>query len=436
MHHSNSRKALVVSVNMGLGHQRAAYPFLDIAEEVKIANDYEGIPSKDRRIWEWSRKAYETLSNFTRVPFIGRLVLNILDDLTEILNFYPRRNMAAGTVSLRLIFRAIKKGWGKDLIDRFKKTPLPLISTFFTPAFMADFYKYPKNIYCVVTDTDVSRVWVSLHPKKSKIIYFAPTREVLRHLISYGVPEERAILTGFPLPKENLGDAVYTKTKTDLSKRLSVLDSTGIFRQSYDPLIEKYVGRVPTSPQRKPIVMFSIGGAGAQKELALTILKSLVKHLRDNDMKFIIAIGVKNSVRKYFEQNIHILGLQSLLNHGSLELLGDERPFEYFKMFNDALRSTDVLWTKPSELSFYAGLGIPIIIAPPLGSQEIYNREWLIKIGAGVDQKDPRYADEWLPDLINDGTLAEAALQGFVKVEKGGTYNIERIVKELAISDK
>ncbi len=50
------------------------------------------------------------------------------------------------------------------------------------------------------------------------------------------------------------------------------------------------------------------------------------------------------------------------------------------------LRTTDILWTKPSELSFYTALGLPIIMTPPLGSQEEFNRKWLLTIASGTDQ--------------------------------------------------
>jgi predicted transcriptional regulator len=103
-------------------------------------------------------------------------------------------------------------------------------------------------------------------------------------------------------------------------------------------------------------------------------------------------------------------------------------PAEYFRRFNLALRTTDVLWTKPSELSFYTALGLPIVMAPPLGSQERANREWLERLGAGVPQSDPRYADEWLFDLVESGWLAEAAMQGFVEGEQLGSAAIRATV--------
>jgi hypothetical protein len=92
------------------------------------------------------------------------------------------------------------------------------------------------------------------------------------------------------------------------------------------------------------------------------------------------------------------------------------------------LHETDVLWTKPSELVFYTALGIPIIITPPVGSHEHYNRKWLRTISSGLDQEEPKYANEWLFDWIKTGRLAEAAWEGYLKSPKYGIYNIEKII--------
>ncbi len=92
------------------------------------------------------------------------------------------------------------------------------------------------------------------------------------------------------------------------------------------------------------------------------------------------------------------------------------------------LRTTDTLWTKPSELSFYCGLGLPIVMAPPIGSQEVFNRMWLETVGAGTMQFDPRYADEWLFDWVRSGGLARFAWNGYIEAPTHGTYRIENIV--------
>ena len=98
-------------------------------------------------------------------------------------------------------------------------------------------------------------------------------------------------------------------------------------------------------------------------------------------------------------------------------------------MFSQAMRSTDILWTKPSELSFYCGLGLPIIMSPPIGAQEVFNRRWLLEIQAGISQDDPEYTEQWLFDLWREGSLAESAWDGFLKARKYGTYKIQEILE-------
>ena len=101
---------------------------------------------------------------------------------------------------------------------------------------------------------------------------------------------------------------------------------------------------------------------------------------------------------------------------------------EYFRSFTECMRTTDILWTKPSELSFYCGLGIPVIMAPPIGSQERFNQNWLVEIQAGYPQGDPHYTDQWLFHLLDGGRLADAAWDGFLKARKYGTYKIREII--------
>jgi hypothetical protein len=93
------------------------------------------------------------------------------------------------------------------------------------------------------------------------------------------------------------------------------------------------------------------------------------------------------------------------------------------------MRTTDILWTKPSELSFYSGLGIPIVMSPPIGSQERFNAKWLFEIQAGIKPENPEYTDQWLFDFLNNGRLAEAAWSGFLKARKLGTYKILEVLE-------
>ena len=121
------------------------------------------------------------------------------------------------------------------------------------------------------------------------------------------------------------------------------------------------------------------------------------------------------------------MGLKDNLGD-NIEIIFESDINNYFSEFSQKIRETDVLWTKPSELSFYSGLGLRIIMAPSIGSQEDFNKRWLLSLGAGVMQEDPKYASEWIYDYLNSGRFAEAALDGYIEVESMGTYNIEKIV--------
>jgi hypothetical protein len=114
----------------------------------------------------------------------------------------------------------------------------------------------------------------------------------------------------------------------------------------------------------------------------------------------------------------------------SITIIFSESLHEYFTLFNDALHNTDILWTKPSELSFYCALGIPIIMSPIIGSQEKFNRKWLREIQAALKQEKPDYTDQWLYDLLNRGTLAESAWDGFLKARKLGTFKIKQVLEK------
>lgn len=422
-----NQKAWIISVNMGYGHQRTAFPLKGISQggEIINANDYQGIPEKDRKIWETTRRAYELISRLKRIPLIGDFIFFIFDQFQKILSFYPKRDLSKPNFQIKQIFSLIKKGWGKDLILRLSsgqvKEPPPLISTFFVPAFMADFFKYPRDIFCLVCDADISRTWASLKPKSSKIKYFAPNSRVVERLKLYGVKPKNIFLTGYPLPLENIGDENLEILKQDLKYRLLNLDPKKRYFHYYQPLIKSYLGELPKEPNHPLTIMFAVGGAGAQKEIGIKIVKSLAKKINERKVRVILVAGIRERVKEYFEKNVKGL---------NIEIIFDTNIESYFHKFNQALRTTDILWTKPSELSFYTALGLPIIIAPAIGSQEEFNKRWLLQLGSGMTQKNPNYTNQWLFDLLDLGWFAEASLQGFIEGEKLGTLKIKKIISK------
>jgi len=421
-------KAWVVTVDMGYGHQRAAYPLKSIAEgKIITANNYLGIPKSDKIIWHSSRAFYEFISRFKRIPLIGEAAFDFYDKFQAIPEFYPKRDLSKSNVQLQQTYKLFeKRQWGKHLFDKLAKKPLPLMTTFFITSMMAEFYNYPGDIYCILCDADISRTWVPPNPQNSRIIYLASNKRVAERLKLYGVRPEKIFLTGFPLPDENVGNNLDI-IKTDLGQRLIHLDPQKIYiREFKSTLRAKLKGYLKLKCTRPLTITFCVGGAGAQRELGIEIANSLSKEIKSGRIILNLVAGINLEVAKYFKAEVRKLRLG--FKSKNIRILYDNTKHKYFLKFNRTLRKTDVLWTKPSELSFFCALGLPIIIAPPIGSQELFNQKWLQSIGAGINQEDPKFTNEWLYDWLNSGWLAEAAMQGFLEAPKFGTYNIEKIV--------
>ena len=424
--------AWVVAVNMGYGHQRTAYPLRSLAPDgaVLLANDYPGMPDRERAHWERLRRFYEFISNAQRLPVVGDFAFRAFDTIQRILHFYPKRDLSDPDWSVRKIHSQLHGGLGRDLIDTLRKRSpvLPIVTSFYLPALAAEYYEYPGEIYCAICDTDIARAWVPVDPRSSRIKYFAPTRRVVERLGLYGVRRESVFLTGYPLPMENVGSEDLEVLKADLSQRLANLDPKGAYFERYGSLVRDKLGEVPGYSDHPLTILFSIGGAGAQKDIAVGILRSLEEKVRRAEVKIILSAGIKTWVRDYLRQKAVEIGLAEQLGR-SVKILFADDVDDYFRRFTLALRKTDVLWTKPSELSFYTALGLPVVMAPPLGSQEQANKEWLLQLGSGIPQEDPAYASEWFFDLLESGWFAEAAMQGFVEGDKLGSLSIKRIIE-------
>ena len=421
------RKAWVVTVDMGYGHQRAAYPLKDIAyERIITANSDKIITPKEKKMWIRSQRSYEWVSRMRDFPLIGKFLFNMFDKFQSIRPYYTSHDLSRPNIATFVTEGWIKKGMCSSVIEYVKKADIPFIATFPTPALAAYYYGL-KKIYCVVTDTDINRAWVAKDPKKSTINYLAPDDHTVKRLQQYGVPSNRIFMTGFPLPKENLGSKKLEVLKKDLRERLLNLDPNKVYIKKYHHFIKKHIGAIKNKSSHPLTITFCVGGAGAQKEIGVAMLESFKKKLLNNQIRINLIVGTRLEIVQYFKIRITELGLDSRLNK-NINIIFALYKKSYFEKFNECLHTTDILWTKPSELSFYIALGIPIIIAPPLGAHEVFNKKWIEHRGAGFEQEDPHYTDQWITDWLEKGRLAEAAMDGFLKAPKLGTYNIEKVV--------
>ncbi len=418
-------KAWVATADMGLGHQRAAYPLRSVAEGGLITlGKAENTANGESKLWERLRKSYEFLSRTKSWPVIGNSVFGLLDRLQNIPSFYPIRDLSHASYQVNWLKNLIKNGMCGGLLEKMRQKPLPLITTFYAPAIAADMAGFGR-VYCVICDAEVNRVWVAENPRESKITYLAPCGRAVRRLNEYGIPNERIWLTGFPIPLELLGDEKITTLKWDFGQRLRYLDPTDRFWPLHGLNVEHFLGakNCRFAKERVLTITFGVGGAGAQTDIAYKVARSLREKIAKGEVNYNILAGVRPEVATFLESIKKELALPQI------KVIHGKTLDEYFQGFTQCMRTTDILWTKPSELSFYCGLGIPVIIAPHIGSQEDFNKAWLLEIQAGYPQQDPQYTDQWLFDLLRAGRLADAAWDGFLKARKYGTYKIHEILR-------
>jgi hypothetical protein len=414
---------LVVAIEMGLGHLRAAdtlaralgVPLLHV-DRAPLADEPE------RRRWAKSRRFYEIVSRLSQLPLLGAPLRGLLSAITHIPHLHPRRDLSRPSLTLRYLEKQIDRGLGAGLIEELARAGAALLTTFFAPALIADRHGR-GDVHCLVTDADIARVWVPSNPAPSRIRYFAPSERARSRLVAYGVPEARIQLTGFPLPDELVGGPEMPILRRNLAARLARLDPAGVFREQHRAELSQLLGATPDrrQPPGPPMLTFAVGGAGAQADLPRRFLPSLGPEIEAGRLRLTLLAGVRRAVAEDFTA---LLKRSGLAGHPGARVVFAEELDAYFRACNAVLAETDILWTKPSEMTFYGALGLPLLFSWPVGAQERYNRRWAIENGAGLKQRDARFAGEWIAEWLSSGTLAAAAWAGFMRLPKLGLYQI------------
>ena len=415
---------LVVAVEMGYGHVRAGRALADACGVPLLHADREPLADEaDGGRWRRARLAYEATSRFSQVPIVGAPLRWALDALTHIPRLHPFRDLSAPTRGTRTLDHLIKRGLGEGIVREMRTSGRPLLTTFFAPAILADLAGC-DGIYCVVTDSDINRVWAPMEPRSTRIHYLVPTPRAGRRLEAYGVPASQITFTGFPLPHELVGGPGLSALLANLAGRIVRLDPSASFRREQGDLLAHVLGPLPAGEDgRPPLLTYAVGGAGAQTGLTRQFLPSLRSHILEGRLRLALVAGIRQDVRAEMEEALALARLTGAVG-SAVELLHDPSLDGYLARMNALLARTDVLWTKPSELCFFGALGIPLVLSPPVGVHERHNRRWVRENGAGFKQRDASFAGEWISDLIAEGAFAAAAWSGFLRLPKQGLYRI------------
>lgn len=415
-------KPTIVAVAMGYGHLRPAHALGDFLEAPVLEADQPPLADGDEMsLWARARRQYEELTRLSQLPFVGAPLRPLVGALTAIPPLHPLRDLSAPTWPVKLVDKLGQRGLGQGLIDYLRATKTPLLTTFFVPALIAN--RAPDlDVSCVVTDSDINRVWAPADSANTRIKYFAPSARVVRRLVAYGVPRRQIALTGYPLPHELVGGPALPAARKNLLQRLARLDPEGTFVKTAGDELARELAAL-SKADRPPRITFAVGGAGAQAELPALFLPSLREALRDDRLRVTLVAGVRPEVAARFHQAINAAGLEAYVGK-SIDILATPSLPDYFRRFNQCLAESDALWTKPSELTFFAALGLPLILSPAVGEHERLNARWALEHGAALAQHDPRAAVSWIDDWLADGILAHAAWNGFRALPKKGLYEI------------
>jgi hypothetical protein len=420
-------RVAIVAIDMGYGHLRPARAVSRrLGAQVLHADRPPLADAEEKTRWAKLRHTYERISRVSSLPVIGLPLRAALNAATHIPPLYPFRDLSFPTLGVKILERSGRAGLGRTLVGYLQQHDMTLLTTFYSPAILADYHGYDR-VFCIVTDSDVNRVWAPITPATSKVHYFAPSGRVVRRLRAYGVPKQQIELTGFPLPDELVGGIDAPVLRRNLAARLARLDPQGTFFRQYQRDLESF-GPLP-KPDGPPHLVFAVGGAGAQSELPARFLPSLASALQAGELRLTLVAGVREEVRRRFELQIGACRLESQLGR-SLHILHEPDTESYFESFDALLAQADVLWTKPSELVFYAGLGLPLLLSEPVGIHEAYNRRFAHENGAALLQRDPSVVGERLRELLEDGHLATAAWAGYRRIPHRGLYEIEKRVAQ------
>ncbi len=426
-----SGRPLIIAVAMGFGHLRAAQALADAwsvpvfeADRVPLAT------ATEIQLWQTTRERYERLSRWAAKPWSWG-AHGLLRWLTHVADEDAPGDFTQPTFAWRYLNRLLERGLGNTLGAFAEHHQAPVVTTFHAIAHMAErFSRVP--VYCLVTDADAHRIWAPLFGERSRIVYLAPCDDVRVRLLQYGVSARRIQVTGFPLPDALVGGVGQLASRMALVRRLGRLDPAHAFMSTYEEEVKALLG--PLSSVTGPLHMtLALGGAGAQLRIVEEILEGVAPIISAGELRLTIMVGTSAERRDHLAQVAARVGLASSLGH-ALQLAYTPTLTDYFAAFNRIAAETDLLWTKPSELVFYAALGLPLILAPPLGVHEERNRRFVQSVGAALEQPEPKAFGWWLRARLADGSLARAAFWGYTKMNRNGLPNILRAVEHVATS--
>ena len=202
--------------------------------------------------------------------------------------------------------------------------------------------------------------------------------------------------------------------------------------------------------------LLTVGGAGAQKEIYLSIIKKLMPSIKEKKASLYINVGDHKSFFEDLVKEIPELANEKdgLVYHyfdnyekstefaeealdkevSGIHIFYNKDIFGAVYLTNLLIRSCDLCITKPSELSFYP---VPKVMIKRVGGHEAYGAIRAAEIGDGtIECESTDKALQMLDLILSSGEILTMFNENILKAKEIGIYDGAYKVIELAVKNR
>ncbi|MGV8981067.1 DUF6937 domain-containing protein [Clostridium sp.] len=209
---------------------------------------------------------------------------------------------------------------------------------------------------------------------------------------------------------------------------------------------EKRLDRIKNNKAK--IILLTVGGAGAQKEIFAEIIQNLMTSIKEKKVVLYINVGDHKDVLDGLCEEIPELAsmCQNYFNDwnktcdfakmaldndvSGIHAFYNEDIFAAVYSSNLLMRSCDILITKPSELAFYP---VPKLLIKRVGGHEAWGAVRAAEVGDGTIECETIGRTLQMLDLmLNSDEILTMLCNNIIKANKIGLYNGAYKVVELA----
>ncbi len=409
---------IVGNIRMGFGHYRISMAIASAAHAMGYVPYWMDLNSYEETTGGKIIRSQNELYSFgSRLSQKSRLFNRFV---WEPMNYEGFRKLSYNSMDQKVaelmtsVFQQIPKG-------------LPVIATHVWPA-QAAIHAKMKRVVNAIPDN-----WpMALHLAEGSIHTVQTYSSYLGYRLLNGMNQNKVLM---PMSKE---DIQYTG---------HYIDHELVHNLEHD--CKK---RIERQKQNKPMrFLLTIGGAGAQKEIFAAIIKHLLPAIKEKKAVLYVNVGDYRSVWTKLCQEIPELQTaefmednweetkefaEHALEHDVEGIFGfcHSNIFEAVYASNLLMRSTDVLVTKPSELSFYP---IPKLFIKRVGGHEQWGAIHASELGDGsLECSDVPHTLQMVDLFMEQPEILETMCEAILDNHKNHVYDGAYKVVELAMNQK